>query len=88
MNNIQQEEVDKNWEAFQATLPSIIGQYRDKYALMKNQEILGYYSSPQDAKSAADSFIPDGVYSIQQVTEIAANMGFFNYAIPVNTLQS
>jgi len=88
MSNIQQEEVDKNWEAFQAILPSIIAQYRDKYALMKDKAILGYYSSPQDAKSAADSFIKDGIYSIQQVTDIAANMGFFTYAIPLDTLQS
>ena len=75
-----QEEVDRNFEEFEKLLPTIIVANRDKYALMKDRKILGYYSSAEDARVAAASFIKDGLYSIQHVTDISINLGFFNYA--------
>jgi hypothetical protein len=85
--NRQQEEVDKNWEEFRKILPSIIAEHRDKYALMKNQKVIGFFSSPYDAKTAAESFIEDGIYSIQHVTDAALNIGYFTYAIPLDPIQ-
>lgn len=75
-----QAEVDRNFEEFEKLLPAIIGQNRDKYALMKDGKILGYYSSSEDARVAASAFIKDGLYSIQHVTDTSINLGFFNYA--------
>jgi hypothetical protein len=85
MTDIQRE-VDENYDEFRKLLPSIIGQHRDKYALMKNRKILGYFSTAQDAREAATSFVPDGIYSIQQVTDTPINLGFFTYAIPLDTV--
>jgi hypothetical protein len=82
-----QEEVDKNFDAFLKLLPTLLLTHRDKYALMKNQEILGYYSSAEDARVAAENFIKDGVYSIQQVTDASIDLGFFTHAVPVNPIQ-
>jgi hypothetical protein len=76
-----QEEVDRNFEEFEKLLPAIIGANRDRYALMKGGKILGYYSSAEDARIAATSFISDGLYSVQHVTDASINLGFFNYAI-------
>jgi hypothetical protein len=76
-----QQEVDRNFDEFEKILPTIIGAYRDKYALMKDGKILGYYSSAEDARVAATSFIADGIYSIQHVIDTSINLGFFNYAI-------
>jgi hypothetical protein len=76
-----QEEVDRNFEEFEKLLPTIIGAYREKYALMKDRKILGYYSSAEDARVAASSFIADGIYSIQHVTDTSINLGFFSYAV-------
>jgi hypothetical protein len=76
-----QEEVDRNFEEFEALLPSIIGEHRDKFALMKDRKVLGYYSSAEDAATAASAFIPDEIYSIQQVTDAPIDLGFFNYAL-------
>ena len=86
--NIIQEEVDRNFEAFEALLPSILGAYRDKFALMKDGRILGYYSSAEDAGTAASTFIPDGIYSIQKVTNESIDLGFFNYAVTGVPVQS
>jgi hypothetical protein len=82
-----QEEVDRNYEAFQKLLPTILGAHRDKYALMKDRQILSYYSSAEDARVAAATFIKDGLFSIQQVTDMAINLGYFTYAVPVNPVQ-
>lgn len=82
-----QEEVDRNYEAFLSLLPTIIGSHRDKYALMKGGKILGYYSSAEDARVAAATFIADGLFSIQQVTDMAINLGYFSNAVPVHSVQ-
>jgi len=82
-----QAEVDRNYEEFRKQLPTLLALYRDKYALMKDGKILGYYSTANDAAVAAQTFIPDGVFSIQEVTDSAINLGYFTYAVPVDTVQ-
>jgi hypothetical protein len=77
----RQEEVDRNYEAFNKMLPQILAEHRGKYALMKNGEILGYYSTPQDAAESAEKFIPDRLYSIQQVTNASADLGYYSHAV-------
>lgn len=88
MSNLKhQQEVDRNYEEFRKMLPNLLAAHRDKYVLMKDGKILGYYSTAEDAAVAAETFIPDGLYSIQEVTDSPINLGFFNYAVPVNTVQ-
>jgi hypothetical protein len=82
-----QEEVDRNYEEFLKLLPSLLTTHRDKFALMKGGKILGFYSTANDAAVAGETFIPDGLFSIQQVTDSAINLGFFTRAIPVDTVQ-
>jgi hypothetical protein len=84
MSSEHQREVDANFDEFQKILPSLMAQHMNKFALMKSGQILGYYSSAEDAAMAASQFIKDGLYSIQQVTSSRVDLGFFNYAIPVN----
>ena len=78
------EEVDLNYAAFLKLLPTIDPAQRDRYALMKDEKILGFYSTAEDARTAAEMFVKDGLYSIQQVTMGVIDLGFFNYAIAVN----
>ena len=82
-----QAEVDRNYDAFVQQLPTIINLHRDKYALMKDGVILGYYSSAYDARTAAEAFIKDKLYSIQHVTDAAVNLGFFTNAVPGYCIQ-
>jgi hypothetical protein len=83
-----QEEVDTNYEAFKKLLPSIIREHRGQYALMRDAKIIGYFSTAQDARAAAEAFISDGRFSIQQVTDTPIDLGYFNYAFPIDTVQS
>lgn len=82
-----QQEVDRNYREFQKVLPTLLATHRDKYALMKDGKILGYYSTAQDAAEAAQIGIPDQLFSIQEVTDAAISLGFFTYAVPVDTVQ-
>ena len=87
-NDKYQQEVDRNYNEFKKMLPNILATYHDKYALMKDGNILGYYSTAQDAAVAAQTFIPDGVFSIQEVTDSPINLGFFTNAVAFDTIQS
>jgi hypothetical protein len=82
-----QDEVDHNFDEFRKALPQLLATHRDKYALMKGGKILGYYSTANDAAEAAAAFIPDGLYSIQEVTDASINLGFYTHAVPVDTVQ-
>ncbi len=81
MTRTPQEEVDANYQAFRLLLPSILATHRGKYALMKDEKILGYYSSPVDAREAADLAIKDGLFSIQYVSDVAISLGYFTDAV-------
>ena len=41
MSRTQQEEVDRNYAAFQKLLPSLLPVQHDKYTLMKDEKIFG-----------------------------------------------
>jgi hypothetical protein len=81
-----QEEVDRNYEAFTRELSNIIVSRRGKFALMKDQKIINFFSSAEDARNAANSFIQDKIFSIQQVIDIPIDLGYFNYAVPDHTV--
>ena len=83
-----QEEVDGNYEEFRKLLPSIIPDHRGQFALMKDRKILNFFSTAADARTAAESFISDGIFSIQQVTDLSIDLGYYNYAVPINNVQS
>jgi hypothetical protein len=81
-----QEEVDRNYEEFLKQLPTLLAAHREKFALMKDTKILGFYSTAEDARVTAASFIKDGIYSIQQVTDTVINLGFYTNAVPIDNV--
>ena len=81
MSDKQQDQVDANYEAFLKELPSIMKEHRDKYALMQNGQIVGFYATIQDAKTTAQKFLTGGPFSIQRVTDVPVDLGFFSHAV-------
>ena len=76
-------EIDKNFEAFKEMLPSIILEHRNQYALMRHGKIVGYYSTMNDAYTTAETFYDDKIYSIQKVTNVAIDLGYFSHAVHI-----
>jgi hypothetical protein len=65
----QRQEVDRNYDAFTRILGTLLEDHRDQLALMRDAKIVGYYESPRDALLAAAELFPDGIFSIQEVTD-------------------
>jgi len=75
----QDEEVDRNYEAFKKLLPSILAQHRDKLALMRDEQIVGFFDSPRELLEAAYDRFADGIFSIQDVTDQPLDLGFWSH---------
>jgi hypothetical protein len=78
--NTRQGEVEANLQAFLAALPKIANEHRGKYALLHNGEIVGYYDTPVDAVSAGNLKYSDRMFSIQHVTDVAVDLGYYSHA--------
>jgi hypothetical protein len=75
----QREEVDRNYDAFVRLLGSILPDHRDQLALMKDARILGFYDTPRSALEAASALVPDGIFSLQEVTDEPLDLGFWSH---------
>ena len=83
----RRQEINDNLAFFLREVPKLLPTYRDKFALLRHKKIIGYYETVVDAVSAASSLYPDEIFSIQQVTDTAADAGFYSHAMPVGTPQ-
>lgn len=83
MSELVREQVDKNYQAFLSMLPNIIAQHRNKYALMKDGQVIGFYTTLEDAYMTANKFYPNEPYSVQKVTDVPIDLGFFSHAMRV-----
>lgn len=75
----QKLEVDRNYDAFMRVLGGILEQHRDQLALMREGRIVDYFETPRDALRAASELFPDGVFSIQEVTDEPIDLGFWSH---------
>ena len=76
----RQARIEINLRFFRTLLPSLINEHRGRYALLRDETLVGVYDTVRDAKLTADRFFEDGNYSIQQITETPVNLGFYSHA--------
>ncbi len=76
----QREEVDRNYDAFTRVLGTILTEHRDELALMRDGRIVGYFDTPREALKEASERFPDGVFSIQEVTDEPIFLGVWSDA--------
>ena len=79
MTRSRDDEVDANFDAFQAMLPSMLSTHRGQYALLRHRQLQGCYASLRAALEAARS-LPDEWFSIQEVSDRPADLGLFSHA--------
>jgi hypothetical protein len=75
----QQVEVDRNYDAFVRMLSTILPDHRDQIALMRDGEIVAYFDKPGDAYRRGLDRYPDGIFSIQEVTDEPIDLGFWSH---------
>ena len=78
----QKLEVDRNYDAFVRMLGKILGEHRDQLALMRDGDVVGYFDTPRQALEAASQSFPDGIFSIQEVTDEPIDLGFWSHVAP------
>ena len=77
----QRIEVDRNYDAFMRMLGTLLTEHRDQLALMRDGQIIGFYSTPREALEAGTEKFSDGVFSIQEVTDEPIDLGFWSHVI-------
>lgn len=74
-------EVDRNFDAFEALLRTILVDHRGEFALMRGGLVLSYFSSEPAALAAGRRQFDDGLFSVQEVTDRPVDLGFFSHAV-------
>ena len=77
-----QEELDRNYTAFVQKLPSLLATHRGKFALMRKGEIVEFFDTARDAYVAGQKLYSDEIFSVQEVIDSPADLGFFSHAMP------
>ena len=74
-------EVDLNFDTFAEELPELMPHHAGEYVLMKNSRMVSFHASADAALAAGRAAFPDGIYSIQEVTDRPIDLGFFSHAV-------
>lgn len=74
------QEVDANFDFFQRRLSEFLEGQAGKFALLRHRAVVGFYSDPGAADEEGHARFPDGLYSIQEVTDEPVNLGLYSNA--------
>jgi len=78
----QKYEVDRNYDVFVRLLSALLPEHRDQFALMRDGKIVDFFEKPGDANRVGVEAYPDGVFSIQEVTDEPIDLGFWSHVTP------
>lgn len=81
MPDLRRAEIDQNYDFFQRSLKRILPDHEGEYALLRNREIVGYYTAVGEAYREAVSRYPDSLFSIQLVTREPVELGNWSVAV-------
>ena len=76
-----QKVVDQNYEAFCKLLPGLLKTHRDEFALLRDEKIVAFFSNIRDAVHHGQRNYEDGLYSVQEVTDTAVDLGWFSHVV-------
>lgn len=75
----QKEQVDLNYDVFMRMLATLLPEHRDELALMRDGQIVAFFKKPSEAYRAGVERFPDGIFSIQEVTDEPIDLGFWSH---------
>ena len=82
----RQRVVDENYEAFQDLLPELLPTHPGKFALLHDKQLVETFDTARDAMIYGEKAYPDGLFSIQQITDLVVDLGYFSHALHVDPL--
>lgn len=75
----QQEEVDRNYEAFKALLPDLLKTDANRFALMHERQVLACFDTSRDAMLAGRRLLNGKRFSVQEVTRQSVDLGSLSH---------
>lgn len=77
-----QEEIDRNFEAFQRLVPALADAQAGRFALMRDCKIIEFFDTARDAFAAGNRlYSEDRLFSVQEVDMAAIDLGFHSHAM-------
>ncbi len=68
--------VDRNYEAFIAKLAQLLENFRGKFVLMRDGEVVEIFATLREAHLAAKRRFNDDLYSIQEITDAPVDLTY------------
>ncbi|WP_174286019.1 hypothetical protein [Sphingomonas bacterium] len=81
MQSALDDEVDGNFDAFHAILPQLLQKHIGQFALLRHQVLEECFVDLRSAFEAGSSRFADQLFSVQEVTDRPADLGFFSHAV-------
>ena len=72
--------ISENFDAFQKELPKLLKKHREWYAVLRDKKVVGVFRTMDEAGPFGRENFPDGMYSIQAVTDQPIDFGIFSSA--------
>lgn len=73
-------EVDENYDFFQRHIASFLPEETGRYALLRNQTVIGFYDDPGEAAAEGAKRFNDNIFSIQEVSTAPIDLGLYSFA--------
>lgn len=83
MAHARREEIDSNYQYFQSCVSAYLPNDKGKFALLRHNKVIEVYQTLIEAVNAGNTQFADEVFSIQEVTDTALDLGFFSHAHPI-----
>jgi hypothetical protein len=77
--DLQDQQVEQNYDAFQRILSTLLAAHRNEFALMRDREIIGFFAKPGSANSEGTRRFSDQLFSIQEVTDEPIDLGLYSH---------
>lgn len=71
-------EVDRNFEAFQQELPELLKTHPGKFVVLRKKEAVAFFDTFRDAMIYGTKTYQDELFSVQEVTDKALDLGWFS----------
>ena len=80
MGEARRQEIERNFEAFQNLLTSLLPDKAGQFALLRNRKLIATFPKAVDALIEGNERFGDGQFSVQRIIDRPLDLGFLSYA--------
>ena len=77
-NPEKQRIVDENYHAFSAMLPELMKNNAGRFVVMRDKKVIEFFDTFRDAMVYGTKTYDDGLFSVQEITDKAIDLGWFS----------